>query len=161
MSTLQDAIDAGEALEREGSEQEAIAYFVDLLRQHPDNAEVEFAMGGAYDFAGIEAEAIPHYRRAIELGLPVELHPRVAIQLGSSLRNVGEHAEAVAVLREAAARFPDHRALRVFLALAQYSAGNAIGALITALDVAQSDPDRLDGYQRAVGYYVDELRSKD
>jgi tetratricopeptide (TPR) repeat protein len=161
MTTLQDAIDAGEALEREGSEQDAIAYFVDLLRQHPDNAEVAFAMGGAYDYAGFETEAIPHYRRAIELGLPAELHPRVAIQLGSSLRNVGEHTEAVAVLRAAAARFPDHVALRVFLALAQHSAGDATGALITALDVAQSNPDRLDGYQRAIGYYIDELRPKD
>ncbi len=90
------------------SEAEAITYFKQLDAQHPDNALVQFELGGAYDSAGHEAQAIPHYRRAIELGLHEEYEPRVAIQLGSSLRNVGEYAEAVAVLTAACQKFPHH-----------------------------------------------------
>jgi tetratricopeptide (TPR) repeat protein len=158
MSDLETRIAAGRALEKEGSEQEAIDYFRKLVKEVPDNARVEFEFAGAYDFAGFEADAIPHYRRAIELGLSGEDLPRVYVQLGSSLRNVGEHAEAVKFLAEGVARFPEYRALKIFLALAQHSANQPKQALITLLDTLLVDADKLDGYQRAIAYYVDELR---
>ncbi len=149
---------AGRALEKEGAEQEAIDYFHKLADEYPDNPLVEFEFGGAYDFAGQESEAIPHYRRAIELGLPDDELARAYVQLGSSLRNVGEYAEAVNLLTDACARFPQHRALRVFLALAQHSAHQPQAALVTLLDTLLMDTDKLDGYSRAIGYYTDELR---
>jgi tetratricopeptide (TPR) repeat protein len=158
MSELETKITAGLALEKEGSEQAAIDYFKTLADEVPDNALVEFELGGAYDFAGFETEAIPHYRRAIELGLPDDLLPRVYIQLGSSLRNVGEFDEALQLLTEGCAKFPEHRALKVFLALAQHSARKPQQALVTLLDAMLTDADKLDGYQRAIGYYTDELR---
>lgn len=137
---------------------QAIAYFQDLQRQYPDHALVEFELGGAYDSAGFEQAAIPHYRRAIELGLPEELQPRVAVQLGSSLRNVGEYAEAVRVLQEAATRFPDFRALKPFLALALHSAGQSQAALVVLLDTLIETPHALERYHRSLRGYTDELR---
>src|SRR6187549_961575 len=122
MSDLQTRIAAGCALEKDGSEQEAIDYFQKLAEEIPDNALVEFEFGGAYDFAGQEAEAIPHYRRAMKLGLPDDELARAYVQLGSSLRNVGEFDEALQLLTEGVAKFPEHRALKVFLAFAQHSA---------------------------------------
>jgi cyanophycin synthetase len=155
--TLDEAIDTGRALEREGSEQQAIEHFRVLLAAYPDDARVEFEMAGAYDFAGFEAEAIPHYRRAIDLGLSGEDRPRAALQLGSSLRNVGQHEEAVRVLSDACAQYPDHTALRAFLALAQHSAGRSSAAVRTLFDALLARPDQLDGYGRALRYYADEL----
>lgn len=43
--------------------------------------------------------------------------------LGSMLRDVRRHDEAVAVLEEAVAEYPEHAGLRVFHALALRSAG--------------------------------------
>ena len=111
----------------------------------------------AHDRRGEEAEAIPHYRRALELGLADDDLRGAMLGLGSSLRNVGEFADAVEVLERAVARFPDYSALRAFLALARHSRGHgglAVAELLELL-VAQCD---LDGYERAIAYYVDELR---
>ncbi len=157
MTDLTEQITTGLALETEGSEQAAIDYFRALAERYPDHALVQFELAGAYDFAGFEAEAIPHYRRAIELGLPENYQPRVALQLGSSLRNVGQHAEAVAILRAACERFPQHRALRAFLALALVSAGDAPGGVVELLDVLLRT-DAFEAYQRSLRYYAEDLR---
>ena len=77
----------------------------------------------AHDRAGREAEAIPCYEQALELGLPDALRQQALLGLGSSLRNVRRHADAVRVLEAAVAEYPDHGGLRFFLALARWSAG--------------------------------------
>lgn len=140
-------------------EAEAITYFEQLVAQYPDDALVQFETGGAYDSAGHEAQAIPHYRRALELGLPDDYLPRVAVQLGSSLRNVGEYAEAVQILADACTKFPQHRALRAFLALAQLSSGQANQAVAELLDLLLTNPGAVEAYSRSLRYYADELSS--
>src|SRR5262249_29147814 len=91
-------IRAGLALEKEGNEQQAIDYFKDLAARFPDNPMVAFETGGVYDSAGHEAEAVLYYKQALELGLPDKYFPRIAVQLGSSLRNVGQYEEAIRIL---------------------------------------------------------------
>jgi uncharacterized protein (DUF952 family)/Tfp pilus assembly protein PilF len=158
-SVIEMHIHIGRNLETDETAQQAIAYLQQLTAHYPDNALVQFEMGGAYDFAGYEAEAIPHYEQAIALGLPEAVLPRVAVQLGSSLRNIGKYAEAVSVLRDASQKFPEHRSLRVFLALALHSAGNSQAALVELLDMVINTPDVLEAYQRSLRYYTDELRA--
>lgn len=158
MADIEALIQAGLALENDGTETEAIAYFQELVAQYPDNARVQFETGGAYDFAGQEAEAIPHYRRAIELGLSDEDQLRVAVQLGSSLRNVGEYAEAVQILTDAVKRFPQHRALRAFLALALVSNGQGKTAVAELIDLLLTNPGEVEAYGRSLRYYADELK---
>ena len=53
-----------------------------------DEARREYELGSEHEAAGREAEAIPHYERAREVGLDDELTPQALLQLGSSLRNV-------------------------------------------------------------------------
>jgi hypothetical protein len=77
-----------------------------------------FERACAHDAAGEEAQAIPHYERALAGGLPAEVKPRAQLGLGSSLRNVGRVAEAVAVLEAAVREHPTDAALKSFLALA-------------------------------------------
>ncbi len=157
-SVIEMQIHIGRALETDETAPQAIVFFQQLTAQYPENALVQFEMGGAYDFAGYEAEAIPHYERAIALGLPEAILPRVAVQLGSSLRNVGKYPEAVHVLQTASQKFPEHRSLRVFLALALHSTGKSQAALVELLDLVINTPDVLEAYHRSLRYYTDELR---
>lgn len=155
--SIREQIAAGRALETAGTEHEAIAHFERLAAEHPDDAMVQFETGGAYDFAGREAEAVPRYRRAMALGLPEEALPRVAVQLGSSLRNLGQTEEAVAVLREASERFPGDRAVKAFLALALHSAGRPAEALALMLRLTLAEPGFYARYHRALAEYADAL----
>jgi Flp pilus assembly protein TadD len=147
----------GLELETDDSADQAIAYFADLVQRYPDNARVQFETGGAYDFAGHESTAIPHYRRAIELGLSDEDMLRVTVQLASSLRNVGEISEAVALLAEGCAKYPQHRALRAFYALALHSFGQSAKALAELLTMTLDAPDFYERYNRSLRYYAEEL----
>ena len=161
MDPIAAEIERGEALETAGKPEEAIAFFTDLVQRHPDDPTVWFAYAGAFDFAGREAEALAPYRRAREFGLPAELLPRWYVQFGSTLRNVGEHAEAVALLTEARSRYPEDAAIAAFLALAHHGAGDPARALHTALEalLAEAAVGRADlrGYQRALGWYALDL----
>src|SRR5688500_4864239 len=121
MSDLDALIAQGNALEKPGTEAQAIAYFVNLAAQYPDHAVVQYELGGAYDYAGQEAEAIPYYERAHALGLPEDLKPRLALQWGSTLRNLERHDEAIAILQQACTDYQTHVALRAFYALALIS----------------------------------------
>jgi tetratricopeptide (TPR) repeat protein len=121
---------------------------------------VVFEMAGAYDFAGREADALPHYQRALSLGLPDEQMKYLYVQMGSTQRNLRLYAEAVQTLREGIARFPDYRPLRAFLALALHSAGQTGDALAEMLELTLNTPDFYPEYNRALGYYAGELRGR-
>lgn len=111
-----------------------------------------------YDREGFEAEAIPHYEKAISAGLSGEQLEKALLGLGSSLRNVERIEESVAVLEDACRRFPDHQALPVFLAFSLWSAGRKGEALaLLARKLGEGS-----GYERAVREYADAIeRSKD
>jgi tetratricopeptide (TPR) repeat protein len=160
LSEVETAIQAGIALERSGKTIEAIEHFHRLAEQYPDNPRVIFEYGGAYDFAGYEAQAIPQYRKAMQLGLSGDDLPHVYIQLGSSLRNIEQFEEAVQVLREGVQLFPQHKALRMFYALALYSAGRHWQAMVELNEMLLSllDNHALNGYTRALRFYTDDLK---
>jgi tetratricopeptide (TPR) repeat protein len=160
MSDFEARIAIGNTLEREGKDDEAIAHFKALLDEYPDQPRAHFEYAGAFDSAGREAEAVPHYRRAMEMGLPEEILAQAYVQFGSTLRNIREYDEAARLLREGAARFPDHAAIRLFLALVLHSAGEDRAAVIDLLELAIQHiqtPD-MQRYQRAIRYYVDEVK---
>lgn len=158
--SIAELIARGEALERD-DEAAAIAYFAELSARFPENASVLFAYAGAFDYAGREADAVAPYRQARELGLTEDELKRWYVQFGSTLRNVGEYAESVAVLSEGHTRFPDDVAIACFLALAQHSAGEPARALRTALEavLAESAAGRIDlrRYDRALDWYAKDL----
>ena len=123
------------------------------------DARTEYERGSEHDSAGREHEAIPHYERALELGLPDELVPQALLQLGSSLRNVGRIDDALAVLEDGVARYPDHAALRLFRAFALASAGRDREALVDVLDLARTRIDAPDirRYARSLENYTNDL----
>lgn len=139
-----------------------------LLHEHvgksPNDARAWFKLAGAYDSQGREGDAIGFYRHAMRLGvegLPEEERPRLYVQMGSTLRNILHFDEAIACLQQGVERFPENRALQVFLALAQHSAGNtgvALRSLFAAI-LDYTDNDSINDYRRALVWYVENLET--
>ena len=125
----------------------------------PDDVEAQIAAAYAHDRRGDERGAIRYYDRAWALGVPEEKRKGFLVGFGSTLRNVGRADEAVAILAEAVQQYPDYPALRAFLALALHSSGHPRAALATMLGVALDvmSPGSLDGYERALNSYHQEL----
>ena len=127
--------------------------------QSGSSSSSELQLAFEADSAGREEEAVVHYRRAFELGFPDEELAGASLGFGSTLRNVGELDESVRVLSEAIEHFPEHRALRVFLAYSLWSAGrqaDAMRTLVAALYVGGPAPE-LERYRRAITGYADDL----
>ncbi|WP_127793607.1 tetratricopeptide repeat protein [Agromyces sp. LHK192] len=101
-----------------------------------DDARAAFERAGARDSAGLPEDAVPLYRRALELGLDDEHRPQAVVQLASSIRNLGDVAEA---LRMIEAEYRDHPdapyrdEVAAFLALALVSAGDPTRGASVAL----------------------------
>lgn len=114
-----------------------------------------FEAAGARDSAGLEQEAEPLYRRALELGLDGRARIEAHVQLASTVRNLGRPAEALELLdrvRDEAGDLAD--AVAAFRALALASSGEADAAASVAL-VALAP--HLTQYRRAVDAYAREL----
>ena len=128
-----------------------------LVSERPeDDALAASELGGAYDSTGHSDLAVPHYRRALELGLDGDHHRQVVIQLASSLRNLGQASESIALLeRERDARTDElDGAVCAFLALALIDAGREREAAAIALEALAP---HLPRYQRSVKNYAQAL----
>ncbi|MDQ1122024.1 tetratricopeptide repeat protein [Microbacterium trichothecenolyticum] len=122
-----------------------------------DDAVALFERAGARDSAGLEQEAEPLYRRALELGLDEERRTRATIQLASTIRNLGKTDEALVMLRAEYEREPRaalHDAAAAFYALALVSSGAPERAASIAL---QALAPHLPRYTRSVTGYAREI----
>ena len=110
-----------------------IAYFEQLLAQHPGHPVLIYELAGAYDTAGEEARAKGLYEQALDAGLDGEALRRCLCQYGSTLRWLGELDASAAVLARAREQFPDSESVRVFQALTLNELGrhdDAVGLLL-------------------------------
>ena len=136
---------------------EFIARIDALAAELPDGSAIAlFERGGARDSTGRPAEAVAFYRAALDAGLAGERRRRVIVQLASSLRNLGEAAEALALLQAELRRTSDHLdgAVRATLALALVSLGRereAVGVALGAL------AEYLPRYNRSMARYAQQL----
>jgi hypothetical protein len=96
---------------------------------------------------------VPLYRKALDHGLTGERRRRAVIQLASSLRNLGQSQESVALLTTELGTGSDHLddAVRAFLALALVDTGREREAVSLAL-VALAP--HLPRYQRSLAAYA-------
>jgi hypothetical protein len=119
-----------------------------------DDPEAMFEWASVHDFLGREREAIPLYRKALDLGLSGDRLPQAIIQLASSLRNIGEAAAAVELLQNAPKSGITGDARQAFLALALHDCGHHDASLRVALEALAPT---LPMYGRAVSRYAAEL----
>ncbi len=125
-----------------------------LVDERPEGDALGLAeWGGVHDALGLESEAVAPYRRALMAGLDPQDEHQVTLQLASTLRNLGNHDEAIELLEQLDAPelgdAPD-----AFLALALHSAGRPGDALRTALTALAP---HLPMYRGAVRDYAAEL----
>jgi tetratricopeptide (TPR) repeat protein len=128
-----------------------IAYFEQLLADHPGHPVLTYEVAGSYDTAGEEAKAAGLYETAMQLGLSGDTLRRCLCQYGSTLRWLGRLDESTAVLERARREFPDSDAVRVFLALTHSDAGRGDSAVGELLAVVTSHPEATDLGRYATG----------
>jgi hypothetical protein len=122
----------------------------------PESPVGLFERAGSFDSTGRSDLAVPLYRRALVGGLTGERRRRAVIQLASSLRNVGEAEESVALLRAELHQGSDQLddAVRAFLAMALVDTGREREAVSLALEALAP---HLPRYQRSLANYAREL----
>ena len=125
-----------------------------ISERRDDDPAAIFEWASVHDFLGRDAEAIPLYRRALELGLDPVRNFQAQIQLASSLRNIGESAEAVRILEGMKPEATAGDAHEAFLALALFDAGRPGDALRVALKALGKT---LPLYSGAIDHYADAI----
>jgi tetratricopeptide (TPR) repeat protein len=153
--TLKRAIRLREA----GRLEEARTVLLQLLEGNPDDPGVAYQCAWVHDRMGREREAIPLYERAISLGLSGRDLEGAFLSLGSSHRATGGYAKAAEVLRGGVERFPQNRAMQVFLAMALHNLGEheqAMGILLSNLAETSADPE-IASYKQAIYFYAGRL----
>ena len=131
---------------------EGIAAMRDLADACPaGDGRAAFELAGMYDSMGFESEAGTEYEQALKLGLDKARHAQLAVQYGSTLRNLGRLDEAIAVLSAAPTHESTGSAPRVVLALALHSAGRKDEALRVAIE---AQIETLPRYQRSMRNYT-------
>lgn len=149
--SLERAIKLREAGDVEGIKQ--------LVREHPQDGRIAYQCAWTHDKLGLEAEAVPFYQRALELGLPPEELRGAYLGLGSTLRCLDRPHDSLEVLDNGLQEFPEDSALKAFRALTLYSldrAGEAVSTLLKLLLETSQDPG-IQAYNRALSYYADHL----
>lgn len=141
---------------------QALEILGQLTSQEPGNAKAWFEFAGAYDGLGREAEALPHYHRALEIGfgqLPPEDQPRLFLQLGSTLRNLKKYEESRKVLLEGIDHFPQNASLKAFLGLTAYSCGEYRQAakLFLQASLPETGDSSMRDYSRALRFYAEQI----
>jgi Tetratrico peptide repeat len=136
------------------SEAEFLALIEELAAELPPDSGVGlFERAASLDSTGHSDLAVPLYRQALDRGLTGERRRRAVIQLASSLRNIGQPEEGVALLRTELDACSDHLddAVRACLALALVDVGQEREAASLAL--AALAP-HLPRYQRSLANYA-------
>ncbi|WP_309126996.1 tetratricopeptide repeat protein [Microbacterium sp.] len=140
-----------------------IEAFTALLEQHPDDPDVLYELGGAYDTDGQEQRAAGYYRRAMDAGLSGARLRQCYLQFGSTLRNLGRLDESIAMFDEGLERFPPSESLGLFRALTLHASGRPSAALGSVLELV-ADRFRTDEvlrYEAALRGNAAYLRSLD
>lgn len=79
----------------------AIDQFESAVAAEPDSSDAWYWLAVTRDNRGQEVDAIPAYRKALELGLPTAKAARAWTWLASSLSKTGEPKKALRCLEEA------------------------------------------------------------
>ena len=146
-------------LREEGQLEQAKQLFLSLLRKDEKNPRLHAYCAWCYDSLGEERQAVPHYERAIRLGLTGDELAESYLGLGSTYRALGRYVEAEQLFAEAIERFPNHGALKVFQAMTHYNVGRheeATGTLLELLASPKAD-ESIAQYRRAIAFYARNL----
>lgn len=146
-------------LRESGSHEEARSLLLRLIDEYPLNPTIWYQCAWIHDVMGLESEAVPYYKKALELGLTGEEKQGAVLGLGSTYRTLGMYDEAQAVFEEAIQEFPERREFQVFYAMVLYNQqaySKAMGILLKQLAETSTDQGIQD-YKKAILFYADQL----
>ncbi|RXJ04421.1 hypothetical protein DS745_03280 [Anaerobacillus alkaliphilus] len=132
-----------------------------LLEADPEDSQVNFYYGSFHDGLGNEREAIPYYEKALANDIQGPNREMAYVQLGSSLRCIGEYEKAMKILSNGLQEFPANGAIKVFLAICYYNTSEhekSVQLLMTTLLDTSTDQS-IQQYKRALTYYKDHLNN--
>ena len=153
------ALEKIQQLRARGEHDTARKQALELLQHQPQHADLHYLTACIHDGMGLEAAAIPHYQQALELGLSGDNAAHAWLGLGSSLRALGQYADAEAALRHGLQHFPDNSALQAFLAMALYNRGQhkeATQSLLQLLAGTSGDAG-IQNHRQALRFYAEDL----
>jgi tetratricopeptide (TPR) repeat protein len=139
--------------------EESQALLLELLQEYPEDAQILYEVGGAYDLLEEARKAVGYYQQAVDAGLTGEDLQECLLCLGICQRGLGDADEAVVTLQKAVEKFPESNVAQLFLALAYYSDGQddeAVRSLLTVL-LATTEDEEVLAYVDTLEYYKDNL----
>ncbi len=130
-----------------------------LDARHPNVAEINHQLAWTCEVLGHAADALPHYEKAVALGLPPNELSGALIGLASAFRHTGQAGRAVEILRDAQVQFPENREIDVFLALALHAAGHRSEAFALAITTLldTTEDSGIGAYQRTLRHQLSQL----
>ncbi|WP_420828193.1 tetratricopeptide repeat protein [Cytobacillus citreus] len=146
-------------LRKEGKQVESNKLLVELVKEFPMDAIVNYQCAWSYDLLGEESKAVPYYEAAIELGLSGQALEGAFIGLGSTYRTLGEYEKSKQVFQKGINQFPNNQALQVFYSMTLYNLDehqNAMQILLKCLLDNTQDEEILN-YKTAINFYSDKL----
>lgn len=154
-------IEKAVAFRKNGEFSKAISLLKYVFQTNRSDPEIAYQIDWTFDASGDPSKAIPHYRRALELGL---MNDRVGcyVALGSSLRATGKYHQAKKLLQLGMEEFPEHKPLSVFLAMTLYNLQEhkaAVAELLLTLLDTTSDASVL-AYKHACFAHAKDLDTK-
>lgn len=145
-------------LRESGEVKEANLILVELAKESPNNAIINYQCAWSFDVLGMEKEAVPFYEKAIELGLPEKDLKEAYLGLGSTYRTIGHYEKSKELLKEGISKYGIN-SLKVFLAMTLYNLGEhteAMRILLKIIAETSADESILD-FKKAIVFYSDKL----
>ncbi|MGN7356159.1 tetratricopeptide repeat protein [Paenibacillus sp. SAF-054] len=146
-------------LRKSGKFEEARSQWLELLDEQPLNPSVWYQCAWIHDILGLEREAVPFYKKSLELGLQAEEKQGALLGLGSTYRTLGMYEDAQFIFEQAMREFPERREYQVFYAMVLYNQrayGEAMSILFKQLAETSSD-EGIRSYKKAILLYSDQL----
>ncbi|MGR3763344.1 tetratricopeptide repeat protein [Rossellomorea sp. NS-SX7] len=156
---LEERIEEGVNLRKKGDIQASIDLFKKMIEEDPLNGHLHYQSAWSHDALGKESEAIPYYKKALELGLNESDLQGAYVGLGSTFRTLGQYENAKKILNEGMERFPENNALKLFYSMTLHNVkehSEAMEILLNLLAETSSD-HTIQSYHKAIKFYAGQL----
>ena len=146
-------------LRQTGQHEAARQLAIQLIADHPDDAQLQYATACVHDFLGYESQAVDFYRAALAGELPQPMRREALLGIGSTLRVLGQYDDARRIFDHALHEFPDGNEFKVFLAMTLHNQGQhqqAVQLLLQVIAHTSDDPN-IQPYRRAIELYAQDV----
>jgi tetratricopeptide (TPR) repeat protein len=146
-------------LREAGHFKESNARLLSLVKESPNDPQLNYQVAWSFDVLGLESEAVPFYEKSIALGLEGEDLEGALLGLGSTYRTLGKYEKSAETLVKGLELFPENHAIKSFYAMTLHNLNRhqeAMELLLKGLAMTSNDKN-IQQYRRAIEFYADKL----